>query len=86
MCERKRERERERERTSGLSQSVCFFVVVFFPTSFVSCNGPCAPKEKWHRKECIIIIIIIIIERVLPTLAEHHSAEYFLLQIRITWN
>ena len=33
-------------------------VVVFFsPTYFVSCNGPCAPKEKWHRKELIIIII-----------------------------
>ena len=29
-------------------------------TIFVSCNGPCAPKEKWHRKEHIIIIIIII--------------------------
>ena len=25
----------------------------------MSCNGPCAPKEKWHRKEHIIIIIII---------------------------
>ena len=23
-------------------------------------NGPCAPKEKWHRKEHNIIIIIII--------------------------
>ena len=33
----------------------------FFPTYFVSCNGPCTPKEKWHRKEHIIIIIIIII-------------------------
>ena len=30
--------------------------VFFFPTHFVSCNGPCAPKEKWHRKEHIIII------------------------------
>ena len=46
-------RERERERTSGLSQSVKFF----FSTYFVSCNGPCAPKEKWHRKEHIIIIL-----------------------------
>ena len=27
-------------------------------TYFVSCNGPCAPKEKWHRKEHIIIIIL----------------------------
>ena len=26
-----------------------------------SCHGPCAPKEKWHRKEHIIIIIVIII-------------------------
>ena len=50
--ERARERERERGRTSGLSQSVSFS-----PTYFISCNGPCAPKEKWHRKEHIIIII-----------------------------
>ena len=59
MKERERERKRERERTSGLPQSVrvCF---LFF-TYFVSCNGPCAPKEKWHRKEHIIIFIIIII-------------------------
>ena len=42
--------------TIGLSQSVRVF---FFSTYFVSCNGPCAPKEKWHRKEHIIIIIII---------------------------
>ena len=49
---------RERERTSGLSQSVrdFFFYIL------VSCNGPCAPKEKWHRKEHIVIIIIILIE------------------------
>ena len=33
----------------------------FFFTYFVSCNGPCAPKKKWHRKEHIIIIIIVII-------------------------
>ena len=52
--EKERERERERERTSGLSQSVRFF-----STYFVSCNGPCAPKENWHGKEHIIIIIII---------------------------
>ena len=32
----------------------------FPPTYFISCNGPCALKEKWHRKEHIIIIIIII--------------------------
>ena len=27
----------------------------------VSCNGPFASKENWHRKEHIIVIIIIII-------------------------
>ena len=36
--------------------------VRFFSTYFVSCNGPCAPKEKWHRKEHIINIIIQISE------------------------
>ena len=43
-----RERERgERERTSSLSQSVKVVVaVVVFPAYFVSCHGPCAPKEK----------------------------------------
>ena len=30
----------------------------FVPTYFISCNGPCAPKEKWHGKEHIVIIII----------------------------
>ena len=34
-------------------------IVVVFCFCFFSCNGPCAPKEKWHRKEHIIIIIII---------------------------
>ena len=43
----------ERERTRGLSLSVRVF---FFFTYFVSCNGPCALKEKWQRKEHIIII------------------------------
>ena len=65
MCggggERLREREgkrmRKRERTSGLSQGV--IVCLFFFIYFVSCNGPCALKEKWHRKEHVIIIIII---------------------------
>ena len=37
----------------------CFLSLCFF-TYFVSCNGPCAPKEKWHRKEHIIIFTIII--------------------------
>ena len=49
-----RGREREGERTSGLSQNVRVLLVFF--TYFVSYNGPCAPKEKWHRKEHIIII------------------------------
>ena len=30
-------------------------------TYFVSCKGPSAPKEKWHREEHIVITIIIII-------------------------
>ena len=38
--------EREKERTSGLLQSVRVFF--FSPPYFVSCNGPCAQKEKWH--------------------------------------
>ena len=29
-------------------------------TKFVSYNGHCAPKEKWHRKEHIIMMMIII--------------------------
>ena len=48
------EGERERE-TGGLLQTVRVF---FSPIYFVSCNGLCALKEKWHRKEHIIIIII----------------------------
>ena len=44
------------ERTSGLSQSVIFFSLsLSLSTYFVSCNGPWAPKEKWHGKEHIII-------------------------------
>ena len=35
--------------------------IFFFLTYVASCNAPCAPKEKWHRKEHIIIIITIII-------------------------
>ena len=66
VCGRETERGVEREivgergRPSGLSQSD------FFPTYFVSCNGPCAPKEKWHRKDHIIIIIIITNQSSLP--------------------
>ena len=33
----------------------CFFVCTFF----FSCNGPCAPKEKWHRKQRIIVIVMM---------------------------
>ena len=55
-------RERERERTSGLSQKCkryfSLFQFFFSFTYFVSCNGPFVLKEKWHRKEHIIIIII----------------------------
>ena len=28
-------------------------------TYFVSFNMPCAPREKWHRKEHIVVSIII---------------------------
>ena len=49
---RERDRERERENTSGLLENVFFFVLIL--AYFVSCNGPCALKEKWHRKEHII--------------------------------
>ena len=27
-------------------------------------NGPCAPKEKWHRKEHNIIIIIMLVTNI----------------------
>ena len=53
--EGERKRKGERESTSGLWLRARF---VFSSTYFVSCKGPCAPKEKWHRKEHIIIIII----------------------------
>ena len=43
--------EGERVWTSGLSQSLR----AFFLDYFVSCNGPFAPKEKWYRKEHIIM-------------------------------
>ena len=49
---------------NGLLQSMRFLFFYhfqqFFFTYFVSCNIPCAPKEKRHRKEHIISIIIII--------------------------
>ena len=55
-----REREwRQRERELVVYGKVWGFI--FFLTYFVSWNGPCAPKEQWHRKEHIIIIIIVII-------------------------
>ena len=69
---RESEGERERERTSGLSQSVRdFFYFFIFFTYFVSCNGPCALKEIWHRKEHIIIIIITL-PACVPLCKPHH--------------
>ena len=54
--ERERVREGERER----ELVICCKVLDFFvSTYFVSCNGPCAPKEKWHRKEHIIICVSV---------------------------
>ena len=51
---RERVRGRESERTSGLSQSVRVF-----STYFVSCNGSCTLKEKWLRKEYIVILLTV---------------------------
>ena len=51
-----------RESELVVSQSVSFL----FSTYFVSCSGSCAPKEKWHRKEHIIIIIIIVVPNSYP--------------------
>ena len=48
---------RERERELVVYRKVWEFF--FSSTHLVSCHWPCAPKEKWHRKEHIIIIIII---------------------------
>ena len=53
MSEREERGEGE-ERTSSLLQSVSFGFV-FFLTYFVSCNGPCALKEKLFIKEHNII-------------------------------
>ena len=51
----------ERERKLVVYHKKCERVFFFFfsPTYFVSCNGPYAPKKKWHKKEHITIIIII---------------------------
>ena len=43
----------------NLGEVVGFLPVTFFKTYFVSCNRPCAPKEKWHRKEHIFIIVTV---------------------------
>ena len=46
----------------GSTKSVLLIVCVgffFSLTYFVSCNGSCAPKEKWHRKEHFFFIIIV---------------------------
>ena len=66
MCvcgEGDREREGERgegERGEKEGELVVYHKVwdFFFPL-LISCDGPFAQKEKWHRKEHIIIIIII---------------------------
>ena len=58
-CPVGREGEREREGELVVYRKVWDFF--FFSTYFILCDGPCAPKEKWHRKELIIIIIVIII-------------------------
>ena len=39
------EGEGEREEELVVYRKVLDF---FFPTYFISCNGPCAQKEKWH--------------------------------------
>ena len=60
--EREKESERERERGGGelvVYRKVSFLCVGFF-AYFDSSNEPCAPREKWHRKEDIIIIIMIV--------------------------
>ena len=28
---------------------------------FVSCQGPCAPKEKWYRKEHITRLVVVVV-------------------------
>ena len=43
-----------------LAITFSFLYLIFF-LFFLTCNSPCAPKEKWYRKEHIIIIFIIII-------------------------
>ena len=79
QTDREREREgRERGRTSGLSQSVRFF----FSTYFISCNGPCALKEKWHRKDHIIIIIVpLLVGCFSPRVADKKLCEQKLLDV-----
>ena len=46
-----------------------FFFLYFdhFSLFFVWCDRPCAPNEKWHRKEHIIIIIILHADAVGPS-------------------
>ena len=66
VCEREGEgrRGRERERQGERERELEIYrkVLDFFATDFVSCNGPCAPKETWHRKEHIIIIIKLYVQ------------------------
>ena len=75
----------ERERTSGLLQSVrvCFWFLVF--TYFVLCNGSCARKEKWHRKEHIIIIIRLRAVRLVDEREEYDQRDFLTCAISSCW-
>ena len=48
-------------RLACLSVYILNFILFFYYVSLFlfSCHGPCAPMEKWHIKEYIIVIIII---------------------------
>ena len=62
VCVREREKECVCVWPGGLSRSVRGFFGCFFHfclTYFVSCNGPCALKEKWHRKNTLLLWLFI---------------------------
>ena len=54
------DRRGERERELVVYREVWEFFFYIY-TYFVSCDGPCAQKGKWHRKKKYIVIIIIIV-------------------------
>ena len=64
-------------------------VEIFLPTCFVSCNGPCAPKEKWHRKEHVLLLLLLLPllydvvhpEAVLYFTPTYKKDEYFYQQL-----